>query len=136
MLVWEIACPLKNGWQQLLSWNKETLYSERNCSLRLITVTYKEKNVFRNNYSTLDHSLFLWVFTYYFTKIFVHLSVIAAVCYFSVYKLIGWDAANVYLFKVNSRTLRKGVNFFLTAIWLPHGQLWVILKETASLTQC
>ena len=43
-------------------------------------------------------------------KIFVHLSVIAAVCYFSVYKLIGWGAANVYLFKVNNRTLEKGVN--------------------------
>ena len=26
-----------------------------------------------------------------FTKIFAHLSVIAAVCYFRVYKLIGWD---------------------------------------------
>ena len=24
--------------------------------------------------------------------------------------------------------------FFLTAIWLPHGQLWAIIKETASLT--
>ena len=129
--------PLRNGWPQLLSRNKETLYSERNCSLQLITVTYKEKMFFRNNYSTLDHSLFLWVFTYYFTKIFVHLSVIAAVCYFSVYKLIEWDPANVYFFKVNSRKLEKGVIFFiLTAIWLPHGQLWAILKETASLTQC
>ena len=25
---------------------------------------------------------------------------------------------------------------FLTAIWLPHGQLWTILKGTASLTRC
>ena len=25
---------------------------------------------------------------------------------------------------------------FLTAIWLPHGQFWAILKWTASLTQC
>ena len=32
-------------------------------------------------------------------------------CYFSVYKLIGWDPANIYLFKVNSRTLEKGVNY-------------------------
>ena len=72
----------------------------------------------------------------YFTKIFVHLSVIAAVCYFSVYKLIGWDPANIYVFKVNSRTLEKGViYFFLTVIGLPHGQLWAILKETASLTR-
>ena len=84
--------PLSNGWLQLLSWNKETLYSEKNCSLRLITVTYKEKYSLGNNYSTLDHSLSLWVCFYYFTKIFVRLSVIAAVCYFSVYKLIGWDS--------------------------------------------
>ena len=26
--------------------------------------------------------------------------------------------------------------FFLTAIWLPHGQLWAIIKEAASLTRC
>ena len=26
--------------------------------------------------------------------------------------------------------------FFLPAIWLPHGQLWAILKGTASLTRC
>ena len=26
--------------------------------------------------------------------------------------------------------------FFLTAIWLTHGQLWAILKGTASLTRC
>ena len=65
--------------------------------------------------------------------IFVHLSVIAVVCYFSVYKLIIRDLANIYLFKVNSRTLEKELNFlfFLTAIWLPDGQLWAILKEAA-----
>ena len=65
--------------------------------------------------------------------IFVHLSVIAVVCYFNVYKLIIRDLANIYLFKVNSRTLEKELNFlfFLTAIWLPHGQLWAILKEAA-----
>ena len=103
--------PLRNGSPQLLLWNKETLFSERTCSLQLITITYKEKLFLRNNCSTLGHSLFLWVFTYYFTKIFVHLSAIAAVCYFSVYKLIGWDPANVYLFKVNRRTLEKGVNY-------------------------
>ena len=27
-------------------------------------------------------------------------------------------------------------DFFLTAIWLSHGQLWAILEGTASLTQC
>ena len=48
--------------------------------MRLNTVTYKEKMLLE--ITTLDHSLL------YFTKIFVHESVIAAVCYFSVYKLI------------------------------------------------
>ena len=43
----------------------------------------------------------------YFAKIFVHLLVIAAVCYFNVYKLIGWDPANIYLFKVNRRNAKK-----------------------------
>ena len=43
----------------------------------------------------------------YFTKIFVHLSVTEAVCYFSVYKLIEWDPANIYLFKANSGNTRK-----------------------------
>ena len=42
----------------------------------------------------------------YFTKIFVDLLVIAAVCYFSVYKFIGWDPANIYLFKVNSKNTK------------------------------
>ena len=42
----------------------------------------------------------------YFTKIFVYLLVIAAVCYFSVYKLIGWEPANIYLFKVNSKNTK------------------------------
>ena len=28
------------------------------------------------------------------------------------------------------------LTFFLTAIWLPHGQLWAIIEGTASLTQC
>ena len=94
----------------LLSWNKETLYFVKTCSLWFVTVTYKEKMFVTNNYSTLDHSLFWWVFYFYITKIFVHLSVIAAVCYFSVNKLIGWDPENIYLFKVSYRTLEEGVN--------------------------
>ena len=44
---------------------------------------------------------------FYFTKICVHLPAIAAVCYFSVHKLIGWDSVKIYLFKVNSRNTRK-----------------------------
>ena len=35
----------------------------------------------------------------YFTEFFIH--------YFRVYKLIVWDSANIYLFKVNSRNTRK-----------------------------
>ena len=31
-------------------WNKETLYPEKNCSLRLSEVTYTEKYIVRNNY--------------------------------------------------------------------------------------
>ena len=42
--------------------------------------------------------------------IYVHLSIIAAAGYFSVCKLIGWDAANIYLFKFNGRTLEKIVS--------------------------
>ena len=42
-----------------------------------------------------------------FTNIFVHLPVIVAVCYFSVHKLKGWDPADIYLFKFNSRNIRK-----------------------------
>ena len=41
----------------------------------------------------------------------VAIGVIAAVCYFGVYKLIGLDPANIYMFKVNCRALEKGVNF-------------------------
>ena len=48
------------------------------------------------------------VFSYelLFHKIFVYLLVIAAVCYFSVYKLKGWDSANIYLFRVNSKNTK------------------------------
>ena len=58
------------------------------------------KNVFRNNYFG-PHSFL------YFTNNFVHLSVIAAACYFSVYKLIAWNPINIYFFKVISRNTRK-----------------------------
>ena len=44
------------------------------CTLKKLfpAINYKEKMFFRNNYSTLNHGLFLRVFTY-FTKVFVHL---------------------------------------------------------------
>ena len=44
----------RNGWSQVLLSNKETLFSKRNCSLQLITITYKEKMFLRNNYSSLS----------------------------------------------------------------------------------
>ena len=45
------------------------------CTLKKLfaAINYKKKMFFRNNYSTMNHSLFLRVFTYYFTKFFVHL---------------------------------------------------------------
>ena len=45
-----------------------------------------------------------------FHENFVHLLIIAAL-YFSVSKLIGCNAAKIYLFKFNSRTLEKIVNY-------------------------
>ena len=65
------------------------------------------KKIFRNNYFGSQPFLM----SCYFTKIFVHLPVIAAVCYFSVYKLIGWDPANIYLFNVNNRETKTGMKY-------------------------
>ena len=41
----------------------------------------------------------------------------------------------------NSRSLSRSSGIYiyiyiLTAIWLPHGQIWAIIEGTASLTQC
>ena len=101
----KVPYPLRNGWQQVLSWNEETLYSENNCSLRLNAVSYKEKMFFQEQLLYSRSQIFL--ISCYFTKIFVHLSVLAAGCYLSVHKLIRCDPANIYLFKVNSRNTRK-----------------------------
>ena len=70
--------------------------------MRLNTVVYKEKNFIGT--TTFGSQSFLM--SCYFTKIFGHLPVIVAVCYFSVHKSIGWDPANI-LFKFNSRNTRK-----------------------------
>ena len=43
----------------------------------------------------------------YFTTIFVHRLIVAAVCHFCVYKWIGWDPANIYFFNFNSRDANK-----------------------------
>ena len=61
--------------------------------------------------TTLDSSLFL--ISCYFNKIFVHLSVIAEVCHFSVYKLIRWDPVNMQWFQMSSRNTRKGYEMCL-----------------------
>ena len=99
-LLIEECIVLKNGWPQLLSWNT-VLWK------LFPAINYKEKKIFRNNCSTLDHSLFLWVFTYYFTKNFVYMSVIAAVCYFSVYNLIGWGPSKHLLVHSQQQDTRK-----------------------------
>ena len=66
--------------------------------------TLQGKNVFWNNFFG-SHSFF------YFTNIFVRLSVIAAACYFSVYKLIEWNPVIICLFKVSAETVEKGVEY-------------------------
>ena len=41
--------------------------------------------------------------------------------------------------KVNKQIIKlfcKIIYIFVTAIWLSHGQLWVIIEEVVSLTQC
>ena len=70
---------------------------------RLNTITYTEKMF--SGTTTLNHSPFFW--TAISLRIFVHLSVITALYYFSVYKLIGWGPGNIYLFKIISRNNRK-----------------------------
>ena len=76
----------------------------------------QEKNVFSGT-TTL-----LWITVFSYESLIIislrFLSVIAAVCYFSVYKLIGWDPENIYLSKVNSKTVEKGVNFFFFKCYL------------------
>ena len=57
----------------------------------------------RNNYFT-SKSFFM---SCYFTKIFAPLVTTAAINHFNVYKLIGCDSGNIYLFKVNIETLQK-----------------------------
>ena len=65
----------------------------KNCSLQLNAVTYKEKHSFRNNY----FGSYPFLMSCYFNKIFVHLPVIAAVYYFSVYKLIARRSGTMVL---------------------------------------
>ena len=46
VLFYKNTVSIEEWWPQLLSWNKERMYSEKNCFLRLSTVTYKEKLFF------------------------------------------------------------------------------------------
>ena len=87
----------------VLSWNKETLHSGKNCSLPLNTVNYEENMFFSNNYFGLQ-SFFI---SCHFTKIFVHLLIISAVSNLNVFKLIGWELATTYLFKVKRNTRKR-----------------------------
>ena len=68
------------------------LYSEKKLFPEINYSNVQGKIFFLGTTSLLWITVLLWVFSYYFTKVFVLLLVIAAVCYFSVYKLIGWDS--------------------------------------------
>ena len=61
------------------------------CTLKKTVPCEQFQTFFRNNYFG-PHPFLM---NFFFTKIFVHLPVIAAVYYFSVYELIGWDPANI-----------------------------------------
>ena len=63
------------------------------------------KGYFRNNY----YGPQAFLISRYFTMILVHLSLIAAVCYFSVYKLIGWQISTCS--NSTAETLEKGIKY-------------------------
>ena len=79
-------------------------------------IKHSKQLFFRNNYFGSQP----FVKSCYFTKTFVtclavcyfssmlfQQYVIPALCYFSVYKLISWNPANIYLSKVNSINTRE-----------------------------
>ena len=74
--------PLRSWWLQQLSWNKEKIYSGKNCSLQLNTANYKEKMFFGNNYFKSQSHFMIC----HFTKIFSHLLIIAAVSNFNAFQ--------------------------------------------------
>ena len=65
------------------------------------------KNVFRNNYFGSQS----FPLSFCFTQIFVYLSVITAVYYFSVYKLIGGPQQAYTCSNSSAETLEKGVEY-------------------------
>ena len=86
-----------------------TFVKKRNTALRkklFLAIKYSKlqrKNHFRSNYFGTQ-SFFM---SCHFTKVFVYLLIIAALSNFNVFKLIGWNSANTYLFKVKTNTRKK-----------------------------
>ena len=97
-----------------------------------------DKEKFFLETTTLDHSLlFLWAaisLRFFYTCQ-------TAVCSFSVYKLIAWDPANVYLSKVNSINARKKCEMCQKStknsrksIWWRYCQLWTYFVSFSSVS--
>ena len=59
-----VLCALLRNSVSIEEWLTATTFVKY-CSLKKLFsgINYKKKMFFRNNYSTLDYSLFLWVFT-------------------------------------------------------------------------
>ena len=97
-----------------------------------------DKEKFFLETTTLNHSLlFLWAaisLRFFYTCQ-------TAVCSFSVYKLIVWDPANVYLSKVNSINARKKCEICQKStknsrksIWWRYCQLWTYFVSFSSVS--
>ena len=91
------------SWRRPLSYRNQFYMTTASVMKKLNTVNYKEKLFCRHNYFS-PKSFFI---NFHFTKNFVDLLIIAAVTIFDVFKLIRWDQANTYLFKVNTNTRKK-----------------------------
>ena len=90
------STPLKNTVFIEEEWIAATKEEKKHCTLTELFSAIKhsnlqEKHAFRNN--CFGSQPFL--LSCYYTKTFVHLSVIVAIFYFSVYKLIVWDPVNI-----------------------------------------
>lgn len=88
MFLWKIPYSMRNEWLQYFReikrhWKK--LWKKT--FLRLNTVIYTAKHFFRNK--------LLWITAFSYELL--------SVCFFSIYKVIGWNPANIYLHKVYSR---------------------------------
>ena len=74
------------------------------CALKKLfpAINYKEKMIFRNSYSTLDHSLFLWVITYYFTFDFC---TYVSNCNSVIFAFINWKGGAQQTFTCSKSTV-------------------------------